>query len=371
MAPTTTTTQAPNIFEDTPRVPTKPSVLRAILSSKTHKRNPTADDVIPPPQPSMYSRDQTSSIPAQFPLGERAPNRDVADGQPPSTKPTTKDEKQGLHKKTKSAVSLKSLRNYMERKDNRPEESPEEESGELKPKKVKSANSLTAILKRSQRGRKGGDAKEARDKENRSPTDLSDNIPDSSWVQYPVRPSEGRSSPRRLLEKRRTFEEEVSLYTPKGYSPAQQRNFYDYHQPSLTRRTGLKPRPKSDCLSGDRNVKDFAMPLNRTPSDKGPVEVQENQHISSHRRPRGLSRPGSYSDEQKRDTNPKPMSRVQAAISAFNAKSQESELQKRLDSKDLESEFEKLLVSRIGFLSWSELIVGRMRGTFLTTCGTR
>lgn len=351
MAPTT---QAPNIFEDTPRIPTKPSVLRAILSSKAHKRSPTADDVIAPRPSSMYPGEGANSTPTQFPLGERAPNRDVADGQSSSTKPATKDGKQGLHKKTKSAVSLKSLRNYMERKDSRPEEAPDDTSEELKPKKAKSANSLTAILKRSQRGRKGGDAKEARDKENRSPTDQSDNIPDCSWLQYPARPSEDRSSPRRPMagEKQRSLDEEISLYTPAGYSPAQQRNFYDYHQPSLTKRSGLKPRPKSDCLSGDRKVKDFATPLNRTPSDQGPVETQGNR-LMSHRRPRGLSRPEYYSDEQKRDTNPKTMSRVQAAISAFNAKSQETELQKHLDSKDLESEFEKLLVS---ISEWSRIL---------------
>ena len=362
-------THAPNIFEDAPRSPTKPSALRAFLSAKTHKRNPTADDAIIPQQihtstnsgaPSNYAGEGANSNPPQFPLGERAPNRDAADGLPQLTKSTTKEGKHTLHKKTKSAVSLKSLRNYMERKDTKSEESPEDDSREMKPKKAKSANSLTAILKRSQRGRKGGDEKEVRDKENRSPTDLSDSTHDSFWALHPARTEEQAGS-RRYMDQRRTFEEEVSLYTPKGYSPAQQRNFYDYHQPSLTRRSGPKPRPKSDCLTENRSVKDYVA-SQRTPSDNGPVDVPR----PTHRRPGGLSRPGSYSEEQRQDSNPKAISRVQAAISAFNAKSQETDLQKRLDSKDLESEFEKLLVSRLHLPRGTQLTIARMRGIYLT-----
>lgn len=285
-----------------------------------------------------------SSTPVQFPLGERAPNRDAADGPSSNGKAPGREGRGGLHKKTKSAVSLKSLRNYMERKDTKVEEPPEEESAEQRPKKSKSANSLTAILKRSQRGRKGDTAKEVRDKENRTPTDLSDNMP-SPWMQYENQQSQGHAVQRRPLEQRRNVEEEACLYTPNRYSPAQQRNFYDYHQPSLTRRSDVKPRPKSDCLTGNRKMKDILAPLQRTSSKETPDEVHENQQPMSHWRPRGLSRPRAYSG---RDQNPesKEPSRVQAAISAFNAKEQNADLHKRLNSKDLEGEFEKLLVSR-------------------------
>lgn len=336
--------QAPNIFEDTARVPTKPSVLRSILSSKAHRRYPSADDAVPTQSAPTSTPSGTLSIPPQVPLGERAPNRDAADGTPSSGQSAAKEGRRGLHKKTKSAVSLKSLRNYMERKDHRAEELQEDDSGEVKPKKTKSANSLTAILKRSQRGRKGEGQKEARDKENRSPSDLYGNMPSPCWTEYMDRPSEEQSVPRRTLEKGRNLEDEVSLYTPKGYSPAQQRNFYDYHQPSLTKRSDLKPRPKSDCVSGNRKMRDLLAPLQRAPSDKeSPVKGQET---SQHRRPRGFSKPEAHSErERKQESAPREASRVQAAISVFNAKGQHADLQKQLDSKDLEGEFEKLLVS--------------------------
>lgn len=285
-----------------------------------------------------------SSNPLQLPLGERAPNRDAADGTPSSAKSTAKEGRSGLHKKTKSAVSLKSLRNYMERKDSKVEEPPEEEPADMKPKKTKSAHSLTAILKRSQRERKGEDAKEVRDKENRSPSDLRDSVPSPPRMDYSNRPSEEQTRQRRPLEKGRNLEEEVSLYTPKGYSPAQQRNFYDYHQPSLTKPSDLKSRPKSDCLSSNRRMKDILAPLQLTPPDKEtPRKTPETSHHCEHR---GLSRPVTCSERERRqESKPKEASRVQAAISAFNAKGQNADLQRRLNLKDLEGEFEKLLVS--------------------------
>jgi hypothetical protein len=59
-----------------------------------------------------------------------------------------------------------------------------------------------------------------------------------------------------------------------------------------------------------------------------------------------MSRSESHPEpETKPDASPKKPSRVQAAISAFNAKEKEAEVQRRLNPKDLESEFEKLLVS--------------------------
>ncbi|KNG82245.1 hypothetical protein ANOM_009386 [Aspergillus nomiae NRRL 13137] len=350
--------QGPNIFDDASRVPTKPSVFRGILSSKGHKRNPSADDAATsykypyqsqPPRSTFWSPvDQTYATQGQQPLTEIAPNRDAAEYGLPRQSSPGKQEKNTLHKKTKSAVSLKSLRSYMERKDNR-SESPENETQDLKPKKAKSANSLSAILKRSQRGRKTENSKSGRDKENRSPTDLVDNMPSPIWNQYttgsyydqiPVPPSPSN---------RRTFQEEVSLYTPKGYGPAQQRNFWDYHQPSLTNRANPKPRPKSEFLSGNRKVRELFGSLQNMSSEKlSPSDPSEPSSPSKRRgRPRALSKPESrHTAEQQTEQSPKKSSRVQAAISAFNAKEREAELQRRLNSKDLESEFEKLLDAR-------------------------
>ncbi|KAJ5205896.1 Diaphanous GTPase-binding [Penicillium cf. griseofulvum] len=323
-------TSGPHIFDDANRSPTKQSMFRAIMSSKTHKRNQSADDAVAP-RPLQRSK-PTENIPFSFgeehgpissyrPLSEIVPNRDASDHGVATSKMGSKESKGALHKKTKSAVSLKSLRNYMERKDGKSEETAGQ-SPNLSPKKAKSSNSLSAILKRSQRGRKDG-SKQSRDKENRSPTDLIDNMPSPVWSQDSAsghKEPMGRSRPNSTADMSRTVADEVSLYTPKGYGPAQQRNFYDYHQPSLGKSNDPKPRPKSDILTGNRKVKDL-FGLQRAPSG-------ESDHVG---------RP---------DKEPKRLSRVQAAISVFNAKERDAEVHQHLNSKDLESEFEKLLDAR-------------------------
>lgn len=338
----------PQIFDDANRAPTKSSVFRAIMS-KPHKRNQSADDAMvsqssqnkPPtsvPFPFAEGRDPA---PGHLPLGEIVPNRDPGDGCVPVQKPGNKENKGALHKKTKSAVSLKSLKSYMERKS----EDTTDDASEKTPKKTKSSNSLSAILKRSQRGRKGEDSKKSRDKENRSPTDLVDNMPSPVWPQAPaIQESVHRSRQNSTADRRRSVAEEVSLYTPKGYSPAQQRNFFDYHQPSLTRPGAPKPRPKSDILAGNRKMKEFP-PQQRASSG----EKSTSRADSASSRAHGSESPRKSSGSESgtgptEESNPKRLSRVQAAISAFNAKGRDAEVQKHLNSKDLESEFEKLLV---------------------------
>jgi len=219
----------------------------------------------------------------------------------------------------------------MERKDSKSEEPANEEPNDLKPKKTKSSNSLSAMLKRSQRGRKADGTKQSRDKENRSPTDLVDNMPSPIWTQESTPASSRSAAQHPKVEVRRSVAEEMSLYTPKGYSPAQQRNFYDYHQPSLAKVPDAKPRPKSDNLSGNRKVKDLLGSLQRGASgESDAANASKGQ--------------GSDKTTAKEDSNPKRLSRVQAAISALNAKEKDADVHTHLNSKDLESEFEKLLV---------------------------
>ncbi|OJJ49049.1 hypothetical protein ASPZODRAFT_129428 [Penicilliopsis zonata CBS 506.65] len=371
MAPTG---QAPNIFDDATRSPAKTSVFRSFISSRAHKRNSSADDALPSPIPLQQER-RTETMPShgsqgQVPLGEREPNRDAAESISSGQKSPSKSMK-GLHKKTKSAVSLKSLRSYMERKE--PKTSDAVEDDDWRPKKAKSSNSLSAILKRSQRDRKADSAKDMRDKENRSPVDLCENmpptpsIPSPTWGNYPepslqVPPSRGL-----VQDKRRSVNEEMELYTPKGYNPSVQRNFYDYNQPSLTKRLGSKPRPKSDCLTGNRKVQEMVGPFQqRSPSDKGPyTDTTPNVPSRMVDGVRKLSAAESCSDSDKKqdpaamhnavkkqdackkqDAGKKKSSRVQAAISAFNAKDQEPTGPKATGAPDIESEFEKLLDAR-------------------------
>ncbi|KAJ5779332.1 Diaphanous GTPase-binding [Penicillium paradoxum] len=344
-------TSGPQIFDDANRSPTKSSMFRAIMSSRTHKRNQSADDALPRPLRSIPSENIASPfggpgpspIAGYRPLTEIEPNRDAGDNGVSSPKIGREHPKGPLHKKTKSAVSLKSLMSYMERKDGKPEEMPGR-SEEISPKKTKSSNSLSAILKRSQRGRKDG-SKHSRDKENRSPTDLIDNMPSPVWSPDSASTHKdlvGRLRTNSAAEMRRTVADEVSLYTPKGYGPSQQRNFYDYHQPSLTKSGEPKPRPRSEILAGNRKVKDLLGLQRASSGESDPTGRYDGSSYKSRGppSPRKISPPSTVKEE------PKRLSRVQAAISAFNAKERDAELQQHLNSKDLESEFEKLLDAR-------------------------
>ncbi|KAJ5297485.1 hypothetical protein PENANT_c005G09477 [Penicillium antarcticum] len=342
----------PQIFDDANRSPGKTSMFRAIMSPKTHKRNQSADDAVAP-RPLQRSKPSENTYPfgdeptlhgGCHPLSEIIPNRDAGDNGVPVPK-VDKMPKGPMHKKTKSAVSLKSLRSYMERKDGKPEEPTGEGEG-LSPKKAKSSTSLSAILKRSQRGRKGDGSKQSRDKENRSPTDLIDNMPSPMWGgdgpqdSASVHREPGRLRPTSTTDTQRTVAEEVSLYTPKGYGPSQQRNFYDYHQPSIAKGSDAKPRPKSDILTGNRKVKDLFGLQRATSRENEPAAQYDNVSTKS----RGPPSPRKAASPTKEE--PKRLSRVQAAISAFNAKERDADVHQHLNSKDLESEFEKLLDAR-------------------------
>lgn len=356
MAPST---QPPNIFEDAPRSPTKPSVIRAILSGKAHKKNLSADETFSP-RPFHQSKSSENSFESSFgglyqpqnPLAEITANRDAGDG----TRPPAKSEKGGLHKKTKSAVSLKSLKSYMERKDKSTDHLPVDESLEWKPKKAKSANSLSAMLKRSQRSHKDGSSGDIYKKEDRDSSDIADSLPSPIWMPYSAQSLQGQTASSRSPDNRRTLQDEASLYSPKDYNPAQQRNFYDFQQPALARPFGSKPRPKSDVLSGHRKVKEVLGIAPRSTSDNTYPDPQpEPASPSKPQRRSGIfsrSRANSESEQkleqqppEKPESSSKKGSRVQAAISVFNAKEQEADLRRRLNAKDLESEFEKLLVS--------------------------
>ncbi|KAL3477153.1 armadillo-type protein [Aspergillus californicus] len=345
-------TQSPAIFDDATRSPSKPSVFRALLSSKHHRRNQSADDVAPKPYMNETSSSFTFPVEPSYapsnqqPLGEIIPNHDHTDNGAFYPGSPSKPGKVGLHKKTKSAVSLKSLRTYMERKDSKPEKDSDDTTN--KPKKAKSTNSFTAILKRSQHGKKAEESKDARgDKENRSPSDLADNLPSPIWASYATPSTHDDPSPAPSQNRRRTFQEEVSLYTPKGYGPSQQRNFCDYQQPSLTNRTNPKPRPKSDFFAGGNRMKELFGPFGNSSKQSNIDQPDSTPVKKENGRPRGMSSPDARSvAESKPPASPKKSSRVQEVISAFNAKERESELQKRLNSKDLESDFEKLLDAR-------------------------
>lgn len=319
--------QPPTIFDDATRSPTKTSMLRSILPSKVHKRNTSAGDALPAAMPGTSFPGNAGFLPADHPharpLGERAHNRDAAGTQP---------KRDGLHKKTKSSVSLRALLRDREKKESRSSSDSPDDEGSLGKtmKKMKSTASLSAILKRSNRGRKGDTVAEPKDKENRRPVS---EVVSPIWAQFATQPLEDQTGNVYVPESQRTLEDEMSLYTPKQYLPSKQRNFYD-HQPTLVQ----KPRPKSDYISsGTMKVREMLGQIQRVPSGK-------QRH--SEKQAETQTAPDARSVHESKRNSTQSGGRVMAVVSALEAK---DSTRKDQESKQIESEFEKLLVSLYKF----------------------
>ncbi|WEW60788.1 hypothetical protein PRK78_006276 [Emydomyces testavorans] len=323
----------------------KKSVLKSIFPTKARRKSQSAypsTDYRPQNHPYV----QNWIIPADHPhaqtnrplgeLSERALNQGMTNGSPSKQQPPDAANKKGLHKKTKSSVSLKSL--LKEKKEPPSKElRSEHDSKDQKPKKTKSTTSLSGIFKRSQRGKKDA-SYDKDDKENVAVTRNSNDMLPPPIPRSRAQSIQSQVSSRYMPSSGRTLEEEMSLYTPKGYSQSNQRNFYDFQQPSLTKRPDAKWRPKSEYgSSSTSSVKDILQSMHkRSPSAGSTKSNASRTHPLAEQPPA----------EKRKSSNGGRGSRVMAAIAAFNAKDKNFDKPKALDPKEIENEFERLLDAR-------------------------
>ena len=268
----------------------------------------------------------------------------------------------GLHKKTKSSVSLKSLMGNEKSKMPKPKSPEREEVRSMK--KSKSSTSLSALLLRpkSSKGCKPEDSRRKKDKENQTPPNSANEAPPPIWAQFATQQIlEPTTTTKIPLNDRKNFADEIALYTPRDYSPSKQRNFHDYEQPTLSRQTEPKPRPKSALTPSNPSKTSFAgslAALSRPSNDKarrGPNNDGTDRRSSSelklssrrcsleHLDIRGIAKPEAKTNKRG--------SRVMAAVAVYNGKSsvpiQEPHQKTQdvvLDIKAIENAFESLLV---------------------------
>jgi hypothetical protein len=276
----------------------------------------------------------------QQPLGERELNRDADSGEyrrmieeeNEKQAGRSKSRGRGLHKKTKSVVSLRSLVGGGEKKDKEKRSSDDDnsdgksqEKDEKKIKKSKSSTSLSALLSkpRSSRSRKRDAAKDKdKDKENLTPPSSSGETISPIWAQFATQPFQNQQGSFQAPVSRpgtgRSIEEEMRLYTPRDYSPSKQRNFGGYEQPTLSRRPVQRERPKSEYLVTSKSGGFFTEHMG---GDGGRKETKPASPIKGDDRAK---------------------SRVMATVAKLN---KDVENEKRLDPREIESAFEALLVS--------------------------
>ncbi|KDB27195.1 hypothetical protein H109_01064 [Trichophyton interdigitale MR816] len=355
----------PSIFSDSRPQSSKVSALRSILPSGGHKRsksafeaavrggpvhhnNPLAANCLLPADHPHYRPQQHH----QQPYPDREANRNASNSRAPlqdNSNPPGKT----LHKRSKSTLSLKSLlkdKNSKD-KDQTQKEPVKHEKHEPtprrnKPKRTKSSTSLSSLFRKHQSRPKDNDSG-SRDKENFSPVDIFDDSASAAPGVYTAHlPPDNSSGSRYVPENRRTVAEEMSLYTPQGYSPSKQRNFHDHHKPSLTRAD--KARRKSDSIpSTSAGVREM-LATGRKPSPLGPHNSNLPERKISSSSNSQASTKSNEAPAKRRVSNGRRSSRVMAAIAAFNAKDQQAASTKQADPKDtaIENAFEQLLESR-------------------------
>lgn len=280
----------------------------------------------------------------------------------------------GMHKKTKSSVSLKSFIGNDKVKPSKPARQESEDGGRLK--RPKSSTGLAALLSRSKMPKesKSECKSPTKDKENRTPPQTADMLPPPIWAHFATQETpEPRKSTAFPEATRTDIEKEIALYTPKEYSPSKQRNFHD-HRPTLSRKPEPNPRPLSKIIgSGSTSMSStpkqqatvqkqtYPMVASRAADEQG-HELTKGDPSRADRKGPEDTNTGAQSEKRLTDigngatsaaAKVKRGSRVMAAVAAFNGKrdggcdTQPSNLAPaELDNRAIEEEFETLLVSQ-------------------------
>ena len=358
------------------------SVLKSIMVSKNHKRTPSDGTPLTyndSENSGPYGRRQAmGAMPMLPPDHPHNQNRVLGQIHNPPSNPSSPQKSRdmqeikpkGLHKKTLSSVSLRSLGKDKEKeKDKQCKESSRhqaEKDTTGKPKKTKSSTNLAAVFQKSKASKEGDDQSQAKDKENTTPPSSAvAEVHTPIWAQFSSQPfQEIRATSTIPLNDRRDIEQEIALYTPTEYSPSKQRNFFDYGQPSLQRRVPSKEkeRPRSTYLPTSASTSSFIDTLSRKISnERVPLSITrgneartKNEHNTKGVLTRSMLRRTSSESQKSKDeqsnrglTIAKKGARVMAAVAAFNGKAREAgaETQVKLDPKSVNAEFEAVLVS--------------------------
>ncbi|KAI9780774.1 MAG: hypothetical protein M1839_006562 [Geoglossum umbratile] len=365
---------------------TKSSVLKSIITPRSHKRNLSAGAAITCSTPTDLRNtnnptailpplhvDNTTLLGGLFQSQDRAPLSSKKQAGGADDRPATTPGK-SLHKKTLSSVSLASLAAKHKDKDGKPEARAKdggvtEESKDTgkKLKKSKSQTSLQVFLSRpkSSKGREQATEKHnLKDKENQTPPTSPAAAPTPIYAQFASRPLQSVTTTNVSLNDITDVDREMSLYTPQAYTPSKQRNFHGlYERPTLAKRE----RPKSAYLPSSTSTSSFVETLasirkgntnrvlptvsSRDASSREKKPWADQRRVSweekvSKQRSSGENRRPGIEKPKEGLTVAKRGSRVMAAVAAFNGRSRDSVKDTQVNPMNIESAFEALLDSR-------------------------
>lgn len=257
-----------------------------------------------------------------------------------------------MHKKTRSAVSLKSLMGGGRNADNASISSSDDTQEDRKPKKTKSSTNLGALLKkRSRKDLKEPLSPEKAEKENK-PAAVYEPLRSPIWEQFSSQPVEDPFGRAQSPEKRnRTIAQEIDLYTPRdrpGFTDVQSSNLADYIEPVLEKppqRPFLEHKSSRSSLFKEEGMEDESPTSPFYKPEEKPKSYFENH------RPNMGSRPAST--DQPLEMNPKRSSRVMTAFNALTSRTKDGPQQTTqpepktpLSPQEIDAAFENVLDSR-------------------------
>lgn len=386
------------------------SKLKSVMASRNHRRSPSElkepsegrRERIDPCRPMVPSKDPFLPFDhphAQQQLRERTrPSENVHSAPKKSIEVYEDDNKAlGLHKRTKSSVSLKSLMGNDRTRDTKAA-SPEKQE-KKKPKKSKSSTSLSALLPRprSSKGLKPEVIGQPKDKENQTPPNTGEIAPPPIWAQFASQ--QDSVSPAKVpLNDVDDLADEMALYTPQDYSPSKQRNFGEYERPTLSRGIDKRSRPKSAVLPSAHSGTSFTETLsrlrkrsedngrNRLPSNdkQSRITKQESRRCSVERNIAGRrtseEQPKKVESSEEFQSGAKRGPRVMAAVAAFNDRLQElprppasvnGNIETPMDPVAINDAFEELLVRHLQVNGTLAECTNRTQGIYLRMYGKR
>ena len=235
-----------------------------------------------------------------------------------------------------------------------------------KMKKSKSATSLSALFSRpkSSKGSKSEDERRHHDKENTTPPSSASAARPPIWAQFATQqPQEEQVTTTVPLNDSQSLDEGVPRCKSRDYSPSKPMDFKELEKPTLSRRPGMKPRPKSECITPSATAGSFSdtiAGLRRSSRDKnsrGRSDLRDNtakwadDSFSDHVQLKNdcnvnAGYPKSDANDLERG------SRVMAAVAVFNSKAKDQPKEAtsetrcaQMDPKEIEAAFENLLVN--------------------------
>lgn len=341
------------------RTKSSSSMIKSIISSKAQKKT-QSEDVDARAQTLQHHKPQygydngnysTPILPADHPHAEYAVLGEIAnhDNGPASPRKSSNEPRgrpDSLYMRTKSSESTTTLDKEKGKDPKRSRRHKEE----AKPKKSKSATSLTSLFTKNRSAKDLTQlAKQPRDKENTTPPSsaTANGEPVTPiWAHYATQFEERSTTTKIPLNDASRIKRELELYNPTEYSPSKQKDYFGMEEPKLAKRS---TRPKSVEIAAN-SAKALFQSAARKSSDEPRMKGKEERRTPSRPRPATSnstpvlgSRPTASvtapSSPAKRGT------RVMAAVANLNDKTKEAEVES-LDPKNVDAAFEAVLESR-------------------------